>query len=388
MEPTAIRPRRRPVRHRLGSRRRGRLARAQRLRPRAAGAHRRQGAARAGRHDPALLAVRLDACRAASTAGSQLHAKFGRLPLAERAGAGHPLRRGGLPALAGDRLRLGARRARASRTSRASPRSSCPAAARPREGEIFRNPALARTLRLLADKGRDAYYRGPIADGARALLARARRLLRAARTSRAHTLDVGRARSRRTTAATTVWELPPQRARGSPRCSCSTCSRAYDLKAMGRESADFWHVLVEAKKLAFADRARYYADPAFAKVPVAELLSKEYATRRAGARSTWRTPRSTDCAGDPAALSRRETTYLCAADEQRHDGLAHPEQLHRLRLGLRDARRSASASRTAATCSPCSPATRTRWSRASGPFHTIIPAFVTKDGAAAAWPSA
>ena len=50
---------------------------------------------------------------------------------------------------------------------------------------------------------------------------------------------------------------------------------------MGRESADFWHVMTEAKKLAFADRARYYADPAFAKIPVERLLSKDYAKQRA-----------------------------------------------------------------------------------------------------------
>ncbi len=55
----------------------------------------------------------------------------------------------------------------------------------------------------------------------------------------------------------------------------------FDLKAMGRDSADFWHLLVEAKKLAFADRARFYADPAFVATPVAELLDRGYAERQA-----------------------------------------------------------------------------------------------------------
>ena len=83
---------------------------------------------------------------------------------------------------------------------------------------------------------------------------------------------------------------------------------------MGRGSADFWHVMIEAKKLAFADRARYYADPAFAKLPVAELLSKDYAKRARGAdRPEARRARPTRPASRRRS-NRRETTYLCTAD--------------------------------------------------------------------------
>ena len=83
---------------------------------------------------------------------------------------------------------------------------------------------------------------------------------------------------------------------------------------MGRDSADFWHVLVEAKKLAFADRARYYADPAFVKVPVEQLLSKDYAKQRA-ATIDMQQAAQTDTPGDLAAISKRGTTYLCTADQ-------------------------------------------------------------------------
>jgi len=83
---------------------------------------------------------------------------------------------------------------------------------------------------------------------------------------------------------------------------------------MGRESADFWHVLVEAKKIAFADRARYYADPAFAKVPVEQLLSKDYGRQRA-ALIDMKKAALTDAPGDLAAISKGGTTYLCTADQ-------------------------------------------------------------------------
>lgn len=72
----------------------------------------------------------------------------------------------------------------------------------------------------------------------------------------------------------------------------------YDLAALGRESADFWHLMIEAKKVAFEDRARFYADPDFADVPVADLISKEYAAGRAGAIDMARAARRIE-AGQP-----------------------------------------------------------------------------------------
>ena len=76
-----------------------------------------------------------------------------------------------------------------------------------------------------------------------------------------------------------VWELPPN-SQGIAALQMLNMLEAYDLKTMGFGSADYLHLFVEAKKLAFEDRARYYADPAFAKIPVKELLSKDYAAKR------------------------------------------------------------------------------------------------------------
>src|SRR5439155_1630857 len=76
-----------------------------------------------------------------------------------------------------------------------------------------------------------------------------------------------------------VWELPPP-GQGIAALQMLNILEGYDLRSMGPESPDYWHLLVEAKKLAFADRARFYADSAFAQVPTAELISKSYADGR------------------------------------------------------------------------------------------------------------
>src|SRR5207237_8574845 len=77
-----------------------------------------------------------------------------------------------------------------------------------------------------------------------------------------------------------VWELPPN-GQGIAALQMLNLLEPYDLKAMGPLSADTLHLMIEAKKLAYEDRAKYYADPEFAKVPVAALISKPYAARRA-----------------------------------------------------------------------------------------------------------
>src|SRR6185369_5253567 len=96
----------------------------------------------------------------------------------------------------------------------------------------------------------------------------------------------------------TVWELPPN-SQGLAALQMLNILESFDLRAMGRASADYWHVMTEAKKLAFADRARWYADPAFATIPVNELLDKRYAKARAARIITDRAAQ-TDEPGDVA----------------------------------------------------------------------------------------
>jgi gamma-glutamyltranspeptidase / glutathione hydrolase len=245
----------------------------------------------------------------------------------------------------------------------------------PREGERFRNPALARTLRLLADKGRDAYYQGPIAEAI-------------VRFSKLHggffaAEDFARHRSTWDEPISTsyhghtVWEMPPN-GQGLAALQLLNILENFDLKAMGRESADFWHVMVEAKKLAFADRARYYADPAFAKVPVDELLSKDYAKQRA-ALLDMKKAALTDAPGDVALLNRRETTYLCTADaggmmvsliQSNYTGFGSGYVVPELGFGLQDR----------GGCFALQKSHPNRLEPGKRPFHTIIPAFLTRDG--------
>jgi gamma-glutamyltranspeptidase/glutathione hydrolase len=303
----------------------------------------------------------------------ELHARFGRLPM-ERilapairfAEEGFPLS----PVIASDWQRSVPRFAKMPGFGEVF----MPGGRAPREGEIFRNPALAKTLRLLAAKGRDAYYRGEIAE-ALVRYSKAHGGFFAAEDFAEHrsTWDEPISTDYR---GTTVWEMPPN-SQGLAALQLLNLLEGFDLKAMGRDSADFWHVFVEAKKLAFADRGRYYADPEFSKVPVRELLSKEYAKRRAAGIDKAHAA-TADAPGDPS-LDRKETTYLCTADESGMmvsliqsnfmgfgSGYVVPE------LGFGVQNRGGLFSLDKAHPNALAPGKR--------PFQTIIPAFATRDG--------
>ncbi len=133
-------------------------------------------------------------------------------------------------------------------------------------GELFRNPNLATSLRSIAEGGRDAYYRGPIAEQIVAY-------------SQKHggyftKKDFADHTSTWVEPVSTnyrgydVWELPPN-GQGIAALQMLNILEGYDLRSMGRHSPDYLHLFIEAKKLAYADRAKFYADPAFAKLPVA-----------------------------------------------------------------------------------------------------------------------
>ncbi len=182
----------------------------------------------------------------------------------------------------------------------------------PLEGEIFRNPALAKTLRALAAGGRAACYKGDIAKAiVRYSEANGGWFTMKDFTSHHSTWDVPITTNYR---GYDVWELPPN-GQGLAALEMMNILETFDLRSMGRESPDFWHVMVEAKKLAFADRARYYADPAFVQVPIEALLGKAYGKQRA-ALIDMEHAAETDEPGDVAALGRSETTFLCTADSE------------------------------------------------------------------------
>jgi len=180
----------------------------------------------------------------------------------------------------------------------------------PAEGEIFRNPDLAATYRLLAEQGRDAYYEGEIARTIDAYMRRIGGWLRyedlAAHTS--EWVEPVTVNYR----GYDVWQIPPQ-GQGMSVLQMLNILEEYDLASMGYMSADALHVMIEAKRLAFEDRARFYADPAYQPAPTEWLLSEEYADERRALISMEQAMEQVG-PGDPAQLEHNDTTYLTAAD--------------------------------------------------------------------------
>jgi gamma-glutamyltranspeptidase/glutathione hydrolase len=150
-----------------------------------------------------------------------------------------------------------------------------------------------------------------------------------------------------------------------------------DLRSMGRGSATLWHTMIEAKKIAFEDRARYYGDPAFASVPVRELLSKVYARERAKLIDPARAARRVDAG--TIALAEGDTTYFAVADadgtmvsliQSNYTGYGSGYVLDGWGFGIQN--RGALFDLKPGRPNSLQPGKR--------PFHTIIPAFVTRDG--------
>lgn len=244
----------------------------------------------------------------------------------------------------------------------------------PRKGELFRNPQLATTLEKIAAGGRDAFYKGEIAGVIADFMARQGGFL--------DRDDLAAHQSEWVEPISTnyrgydVWELPPN-GQGLAALQMLNILEGYDLAGFGFGSREHIHYFVEAKKLAYEDRAKFYADPAFAQVPVAQLLSKAYAAerrklihpQRAGARYE---------AGDPT-LRAGDTVYLTTADrtgmmvsliQSNYRGMGSgmvPDG-----LGFMLHNRGEMFALEEGHANVYAPGKR--------PFHTIIPAFVTRDG--------
>ena len=181
----------------------------------------------------------------------------------------------------------------------------------PRAGEIFSNPHLARTLEILAQEGRDAFYKGRLAEQMVAHMQEHGGYL--------SLQDLAEHGGEWVTPLSTsyrgvnVWELPPN-GQGIAALQMLNVLERFELEGMGWGSADHLHVLIEAKKLAFEDRAKFYADPAFAQIPINQLISKDYAAERAQTIDMGRA-RKSPAPGDPTALEKGDTVYLSVADE-------------------------------------------------------------------------
>jgi gamma-glutamyltranspeptidase / glutathione hydrolase len=244
----------------------------------------------------------------------------------------------------------------------------------PRKGEIFRNPALADTYARIAEGGRDAFYRGEIAHAIADYMQANGGFLAYE--------DLAAHRSEWVTPVSVnyrgydVWQLPPN-GQGIAALQMLNILEAWNIAELGFGSADFLHLFTEAKKLAFEDRARFYADPDFAEIPVDALISKEYADERRaliGKKAARSFPH-----GDPRALEGADTIYLTVADadgnmvsliQSNYRGMGSGMTPPGLGFVLQDRGEMFSLE-------PGHPNVFQPGKRA---FNTIIPAFVTKDG--------
>jgi gamma-glutamyltranspeptidase/glutathione hydrolase len=244
----------------------------------------------------------------------------------------------------------------------------------PGKGDIFKNPDLARTLRLIGEKGREAFYRGEIADKIDTFMRTNGGFLRKTDFEK-HTstwVEPVSVNYR----GYDIFELPPN-GQGISALQILNILEGFDLRAMGRNSPETVHTMIEAKKIAWADRAKFYADPAFAKIPIAGLLSKGYAAERRKLIDPDHAAKQV-AAGNPA-LDQGDTIYMCTADDEGNmvsliqsnyrgmgSGIVVPG------LGFMFQDRGELFSMDPQHANVYAPGKR--------PFHTIIPGFVMKDG--------
>ncbi len=242
----------------------------------------------------------------------------------------------------------------------------------PAKGEIFRNPLLATTLEKISKGGRSEFYRGSIAKSIDAFMRKNGGFLTFDDLSRHHSEWVDPVST--TYRGYEVWELPPN-GQGIAALQMLNILEGFDLASLGFGSAEYMHLFIEAKKLAFEDRAKYYGDPAFVKIPVSQLLSKKYATERRKL-----IDRTTASKVLPAGkIEAGNTIYLTVADkygnmvsliQSNYRGMGSGMCPTGLGFVLQD--RGEMFSLEQGHNNVYAPGKR--------PFHTIIPAFITKNG--------
>ena len=305
----------------------------------------------------------------------ELHAKFGKLPMKDVLTPAVRYAETGFPVTQyiAYLWNIGVRNAQADKFPGAFLDIYAPGGKAPREGEIFKNPALARTLRLLGEQGRDVFYRGEIADQIDAFMRAHGGFLRK--------IDFEKHTSTWVEPVSVnyrgydVYELPPN-GQGIAALQMLNILEGYDLAKLGYNSPEALHAMIEAKKLAFEDRARFYADPAFANIPLAGLLAKDYAAGRRQLIGE-RAARTYD-SGHPA-LKDGDTIYLCTADaegnmvsliQSNYRGMGSGISVPGLGFGFQDR----------GEMFTLEPGHANVYAPGKRPFHTIIPGFVMKDG--------
>lgn len=243
----------------------------------------------------------------------------------------------------------------------------------PQKGKMFKNPDLANTLRKIAEGGRDAFYKGEIAKTIGEFVQEHGGFLSYD--------DLANHSSEWINPVSTnyrgydLWELPPN-TQGIAAQQILNILENYDLASMGFDSPEYVHLFVEAKKLAFEDRAKYYSDPDFNDVPVEGLLDKDYAKQRAKLIDMERAGNAYEPGNPP---TEGDTIYLTTADaegnmvsliQSNYRGMGSGVTPTGLGFVIQDRGELFALDKNH----------RNVYAPGKRPFHTIIPAFVTKDG--------
>ncbi len=241
----------------------------------------------------------------------------------------------------------------------------------PKKGQLFKNKDLGKTLRLIAKKGRKGFYEGPVAKTISDFIIGQGGFLsfEDLKNHSSDWIDPVSTNYR----GYDIWELPPN-GQGIAALQILNLLESFDIKSMGFGSAEYIHHFVEAKKIAFADRAKYYADMDFNNIPVKYLISKEYANQRRQEINKSKAAK-TVAAGE---IENGDTIYLTTSDNEgnmvsliqsNYRGMGSGMVPPGLGFMLQD--RGELFSLEEGHYNVYEPKKR--------PFHTIIPAFITKD---------
>jgi gamma-glutamyltranspeptidase / glutathione hydrolase len=241
-------------------------------------------------------------------------------------------------------------------------------------GEVMKNPRLAASLRMIAKHGARAFYEGDIAKKIVAFSEKngGHFSLRDFTEHKSEWVEPVSASYR----GYHIWELPPN-GQGIAALEMLNILEQHDLRTLGHNSPEHLHLFIEAKKLAFADRAKFYADPAFGEQPIKELISKAYAKTQ-NARIDLHKAAENVPAGDPK-LTKADTIYLTVVDKDRNccsfiqsNFSGFGSQVVPGEVGFVIQNRGALFALDDKHANRLEPHKR--------PFHTIIPAFITKEG--------
>ena len=245
-----------------------------------------------------------------------------------------------------------------------------PSGATPKKGEIFKNPLLAKTYQAIAKTNGQSFYEGSTAAEIIKIL-----------NENGNPMSLSDLRNfspewvepvSTNYRGYDVWELPPN-GQGIAALQILNILENYDIRKMGFDSAEYVHLFVEAKKLAFEDRAKYYADSNFSSIPTTKLISKEYALERNKLINMNNAAKRFD-----AGLEDGDTIYLTVADKYGNMVSLIQSNYRGMGSGIVP-NNSGFMLQDRGEMFSMDPNHKNSLIGGKRPFHTIIPAFITKD---------